>query len=224
MDTQEVLPWQQGWYFHKWFTLWGWDSYYRSEPNNWLSRETQQQPVSWSRFQAYQNHPNGAKLRSRGISHTRGWIWRQALPVCERVKTKLILDIVMKDQESEGLKRLHMHLQARIRIAIWIKGETIAIVRLFEHIRQSLLDSNSMPTTPELDHSECSEIDNYILCQETCINKSNSSCTSCFPLCQVCIYSGGGSGGFCWTPLFYPKGAGLNVKGMENRQRDRGVS
>lgn len=68
------------------------------------------------------------------------------------------------------------------------KGETIAIIRVFEHIRQSLLDSVSMPATPELDHSMCFEIDNFIFCVTKLSLTNLTLAVPVVSLCAKCVH------------------------------------
>ena len=115
------------------------------------------------------------------------------LPICERVKSKSIQLEKNEDQRVRNssiciFKHESQMLFGSIMQFCFSKGETVAVIRVFEHIQRSLLDSVDSPRIPELNHSVCEDIDNYIFCVKKLSLTNLILAVPALSLCAKCVH------------------------------------
>ena len=117
------------------------------------------------------------------------------LPICERVKSKSILYTTRKNEDQRVrnssiciFKHESQLLFGSIMQFCFSKGETVAVIRVFEHVQQSLLDSVDSPRIPELNYSVCEDIDNYIFCVKKLSLTNLILAVPALSLCAKCVH------------------------------------
>ena len=118
------------------------------------------------------------------------------LPVCERVKSKSILYTTRKNEDQRVRNNavcIFKH-ESQLRFGLitqfcFSNGEIVAIIKVFEQVQQGLLDSVGQPRVPELNHSMCEDINNFIFYVKKLSLTNEILAISAFPLCQMRAYS-----------------------------------
>ena len=117
------------------------------------------------------------------------------LPICERVKSKSILYTARKNNDQRVrnssiciFRHESQLLFGSIMQFCFSNGETVAIINVFEHVQQSLLDSVDLPRIPELNHSMCEDINNFIYCVKKLSLTNVILAVPVISLCAKCVH------------------------------------